>query len=473
MKLRILILILPFLVSKGLGQNISKASKILDNIEKIKIRDMGAIKENYIVKGYYVFYQHDIVDKHRSLFRLTLWDENLNDIGTKDIEGPDDWQLLNGVYDGEKFCFKFYDPSVDTFELKVFDIQANELVGNNITINYNPHNHSSTDESDGNTLTPGINVVDNNGFLSYAFCDSKDEFIISYENGTAKKSWQTTYEPVLKNYPYLNFLGGNSEMLLTQTCEYDKGKMYHYGILANDIKNGNLLFNISTDFDSNYIMPKAAVFKNDKINLIGFNLKLSKDNERVLDGFAFIELDKKGKVLSTRITSFRESISKYMPITTRQLNSISISTNILLTKNNTMLVVVENVLLAPNNSIDHKNMLVMEFDQNGNVLQSKELPKLDEDWAKHPASPIITLRNEDNSQVSFGFRDYGKMDENSHKTSFYIQAKYDNGRIDIDKIPIADEDNTDIFPSKPGSIFEIEYHPKEKDLSMDIIKLNN
>jgi uncharacterized protein DUF6770 len=479
MKIKILIICLISLSYKGLAQE-TKASKILDNIQNITINEMDAIKENNTVKGYYTFYRYDRVTLDEALFRLNLLDENLNEIGTKDIQAPNDWLLLSGAYDGKNFCFQFYDPLADTFDLKVFDNQANEVVNNNITVNYRPGNLiSQGDLSNFYGTSPYIKVVDGNGFITYTYINkhSKDDqdgrYLISYENGTTKKSWQTEYNPPQRKFGYdLSLLNGNDEMILTFVIGYGNRDSAFYHIVAHNPQNGKQIFEIPTSIEGNHVAAKIATFNGDKIDIVGLTYKNDKDNRPCLDGMGFIEIDKKGKVLNTRFVSFKETLSKFLTPNGHQIQNVSFE-NFVVTKNNTILAVAESILLMPNNNTDHKNMLLLEFDQNGSVLQSKELPKIDDDRIKYPASPVITTCNEDNSQISFGFRDYGKMDENSKKTSFYIQAKYEDGQINIDKIPIADQDNTYVFPAQPGSVFEVQYDPKKKDLSMKIVKLNN
>jgi len=140
MKLKLLMVVcLGIFAFKTFGQD---AQKVFDDVKNITVRNFGAIKKNNVVKGYFSFYEYDKVDKKTLLFRLNLMDENLNDLGTKDIEGPKDWELISTAYDGNNFCFKFYDEKAKTIELKVYDNEAKEVASNVVDLNYKPKSNS-------------------------------------------------------------------------------------------------------------------------------------------------------------------------------------------------------------------------------------------------------------------------------------------------------------------------------------------
>ncbi len=108
MKQRIIIILMLFISLESLAQ--SSASKLFQDVKQVTVRNVGPIKKNGEVKGYYSFYEYDKVDRKTLLFKLNLMDENLNDLGTKEIEGPKTWELVSSGFDGNNFCFKFYDP---------------------------------------------------------------------------------------------------------------------------------------------------------------------------------------------------------------------------------------------------------------------------------------------------------------------------------------------------------------------------
>lgn len=518
MKLKVLFICLAFAAIKSYGQ---EAEKIFDQVAgTVTVRNIGAIKKNNVVKGYYTFYEYDKIDKKTLLFKLRLLDENLNEIGTKDIEGPKDWQLISTGYDGNNFCFKFYDEKAKTYELKVYDDQAKEVASNLLEINYKPKSNGKYQAYAG-LVSPELNVVENNGFVDYTFNDPNDAFIMSYANGSTKKTWQYTYEPEGKSKIMVpNFLDGNEEMILTAVSRLEKGlgnNKTENSVIANNIKTGALLFDIPTEFDDNHVVPVNAVFSADKITIIGLNYKTAKTYTRAPDGMAFIEIDRKGKVLKTNFKTFEESLSKYLSITDHQLDGgyYLYIHDIVHTKNNTNLVIAEKFkkaadaggvaltalsILARSGGtasvikLALENMVVIEYDQNGNVLQAKEIPKGKGSTGVIPGAltqnPYLlatmaniygwmdymyTLSNDDNSEVTFSFLDWDRLDEDAKKTSNFGQIKYKDGKISVDKIPIKNPKATfsHLFPAKAGYVLQANYFKKEKKLSMNFIKLNN
>ena len=516
-----LLLCFAFFAAKSMAQD---ALKVLDQVKNLTVRNVNAIKQNNAVKGYFAFYEYDKVDKKTLLFRLNLYDENLNDLGTKDIEGPKDWELISSAYDGNNFCFKFYDEKAKTYELKVYDQQGKEVISNITDINYNSKTNAKY-RSYSALVSPEINEVDSNGFVDYIFNEPNDAFIMSYANGATKKTWQQTYEPEGKSKIMVpNFLAGDNQMILTAVTRIEKGlgnTKTENSVVANNIRNGNQLFDISTEFDDNHVVPITAIFSEDKITLVGLNYKTAKTYTRAPDGMAFIEMDKKGKILKTNFKTFEESLGKYLPIEDHQLEGgyYLYIHDIVHTKNNTNLVIAEKfkkaadaggvaltalAMLSGGGSggvikLVLENMVVIEYDQDGNVIQAKEIPKGKGTTGVIPGSTtqnpytlatianmdgwmdyMYTLSNDDNSQVTFNFIDYDRLsdDANAKKTKNFGQIKYDNGSINVDRIPIKSGDNSKadlvhIYQGKPGYILELAYFKKDKKATMEMIKLNN
>jgi hypothetical protein len=518
MKRKLLMVFLAFFVLKSFGQD---AEKAFDDVKNVTVRNFGAIKKNNAIKGYFGFYEYDKVDKKTLLFKLSILDENLNEIGTKEIEGPKDWELISTGYDGNNFCFKFYDEKAKTIELKVYDDQAKEVTSNVEELNYKPKSNGKY-QSYKALASPELNVVEGNGFVDYTFNDPNDAFIIDYANGDTKKTWQETYEPEGKSKIMIpNFLDANSEVILTAVTRLEKGlgnNKTENSILGTNIKNGAQLFDISTEFDDNHVVPVSAIFGTDTITIIGLNYKTAKTYTRAPDGLAFIKIDKKGKVLKTNFKTFEESLGKYLPIADHQLDGgyYLYIHDIVPTKSNTNLVIAEKFKKAADAGgialtalsmfagggggngvvkLALENMVVIEYTQDGDVIQAKEIPKGKGSTGVIPGAStqnpyllatianmygwldyMYTLTNSDNSEISFNFLDRDRLDVDAKKTNNYGQIKYNSdGKISIDRVPIPNKksDFSRLLPAKPGYVLQENYFKKEKKVTMDFIKLNN
>ena len=509
MKLKLLAVLFMLLSFRSFSQD---ASKAFEEVKNVTVRNIGAIKKNNVVKGYFNFYEFDKVDRKTRLFKLNLLDENLNDIGTKEIEGPKEWELVSSGFDGDDFCFKFWDPKTKMFTIKVYDQQATEVNSDDIEINYKPGSMKSTMFSQG--VSPELNMVDGYGAVNYTFNEPNDAFIINLTGNKAATSWRQTYEPDGKSkIMFPTFLNGNSDVILTAVTRVDKG-MYstktENSIVAHSTKDGSQLFDISTDFDGdNYVVPVNAVFEDGKIIVIGLNYKQSKTFTSAPDGLAFIELDKAGNVLKSNFKTFEESMSKYLSMDGNKLEGgyYLYIHDIVKTKNNTNVVVAEKfkksgagtaVLAALTGggfvNLQLQNMVVLEYDKDGNVLQGQEIEKATGKTNAFPSYAgflsiyllatdakflgemdyMYTTKNDDNSEINFSYVDYDRLDNSDKKTQNFGTIKYKNGKFTVDKVAIQKDKSTwaHILPAKANHVLRVNYYKKDKKLTMDLVKLN-
>jgi hypothetical protein len=511
MKQKLLLIFLVLLSIKGFAQD---ASKVFDEVKDVTVRNIGTIKKNNVIKGYYSFYEFDKVDRKTLLYRLNLLDENLNELGTKDITGPKEWELISSGFDGNNFCFKFWDEKTKTIELKVYDQQAKEIASSSLKINYRLSGSDYGKYSQ--MVTPEINISENNGFVDYTFNDPNNAFIVSYVDGNTQKSWQKTYEPEGKSKLMIPaYLNGNNEMILTSVSRVERG-MYNaktdHSILANSTKDGSILFDMSTEFDDNHVVPINVIFENDKIVIVGLNYKSAKTYTTAPDGLAFIEVDKHGKLLKSNFKTFEESVGKYLPIEDHKLKDgyYLYIHDIVRTNHNTNVIIAEKFKKALDAGgaalslissragaikLQFENLVAMEYDMDGNVIQAREIPKAKGNSGTFPSylgllAPYLlataadhwgwmdymyTLKNDDNSEITFSFVDYDRLDVDAKKTKNFGQIKYKDGKFSVDKIAIKNEKATfsHLLPAKTNHVLQVNYFKKDKKLTMDMIKLNN
>jgi len=512
MKVKLLIAMFVLFYLKGYSQN---ATKDFDGVKNVTVRNIGVITKNNVVKGYFNFYEFDKADRKNLVFKLNLLDENLNDLGTKEIIGPKHWELIGSGYDGKNFCFKFYDEKTKSFEVKVYDQDAKELASNVLKINYNPNNSTKYHQFS-EMVNPDINILENNGFVNYTFNDPNDAFIVSYVNGD-NQAWHQTYKPEGKSKVMMPaYLNGNDDMVLTAVSRIDKGMFNtntEHSILANDTKTGNQLFDVSTEFDGNHVVPVNAIFEDGKIIVIGLNYKSVKTFTSAPDGMAFLEFDKQGKLLKSNFKTFEESLGKFLPIEDHRLKDgyYLYFHDIVRTNRHTNLVIAEKfkkalsaggaamMLMSGGNGgaikLQLENMVVLEYDLDGNVLQAQEIPTSKGDTPVFPSytgffSPyflgivavqygwmdfMYTTKSENNADIIFSFVDYDRLDIDAKKTKNFGQIRYNNGKLTVDKVPIANKKATFsyLLRAKANHVLQVNYYKKDKRLSMDMIKLNN
>lgn len=510
MKLKLLCVAMALFITKAFSQDVTK---VFGEVKTVNIRSSGVIKKNNVVKGYFNFYEFDKVDHDTRVFKLNLLDENLNTLGTKEILGPKDWALVSSGFDGNDFCFKFWNEKEKTFELRVYDQQGNQVNARTLKINYNPKGMKYVSFFQSG-VSPELGIIDNTGFVNYTYNDPNDAFIITYAGEANQQAWARMYQPEGKSKIMLpTFLGGNNEMILTAVMRIDPGfsGRTQCSVLSSRVSDGAQYFDVSTDFADNHVVPVNAVFEDGKITIIGLNYKVAKTFNSPPDGFAFLQYDRTGKLLKSNFKTFDESLGKYLPISGGKLDGdyLLYIHDIVRTANNTSLVLAEKfkkpggsgalAFLATVSgtslvSLQLENMVVIEYDKDGNVIQAKEIPKAKGSTGSFPSyagflSPYTlvtaakfygwmdyryTLKSDDNSEIAFSFVDYDKLEDNDKKTQNFGQIKYKDGKITTDKVAIKKEKATFsyILPAKANHLIQVNYYKKEKKLSMDMIKLN-
>lgn len=511
MKQKYAFLFLAFFALQGFAQS---GSKIFEEVKSVTVRNVGVIKKNNEVKGYFSFYEYDKVDKNTLLFKLNLMDEDLNQLGTKEIEGPKSWELISSGFDGNNFCFKFFDPKNKTVELKVYNQEAKEVLTADLdvvlkenSLSYRMYYYNTKSE---------LNILPDNGFINYTFDNDDNSFTTSYVNGTPKRKWQRTY-PNGGDFKAIvpAFVGNNKDMLITFIAKVGKGAYTTSSenfILASSISGGGKVFEIPAILNGKNFAPVNVTFDSGKIILVGLNYP----NKDVLtgapDGLSFIELDLKGKILKSDSKSFEESLGSYFPMENHKLagDYLFYVHGIEKTRNNTYLVIGEKfkkktsaggavltVMTQGNGGfvkLELENMIVIEFDADGKVVQAKEIPKAKGFTPQFPSfigffppytlasaanglgwlDYMYALKNEDRSEITFSFLDYEKLEEDNKPTHNFGQIKYRDGKITSDKVAIKNEKATftHLYPAKAGYVLQMNYFKKKKEMTMDFIKLN-
>ncbi len=74
MKQKLLLLLFVLVAIKGFAQD---ATKVFNEVKDVTLRNVGVIKQNNVIKGYFNFYQFDKADKKNVIYKLNLVDEKL------------------------------------------------------------------------------------------------------------------------------------------------------------------------------------------------------------------------------------------------------------------------------------------------------------------------------------------------------------------------------------------------------------
>lgn len=103
-------------------------SKEFENVIDVEVRSTVEITNNKQIVGYAFFYKMDKMKK-AAMYRLTILDENLKEIGSNEFEGPKNLQLKRAVYESDLILLSFNDEAKkDGYArfVKVYDLKGKE-----------------------------------------------------------------------------------------------------------------------------------------------------------------------------------------------------------------------------------------------------------------------------------------------------------------------------------------------------------
>lgn len=144
-------------------------SKVFDNVLEIELKSSVEITNNKQIVDYALFYKIDKLKK-AAMYRLSILDENLKEIGSNEFEGGKDMTLSRAVYESNKLMLAFNDnDKYDGFKrfVKVFDLKGkmNGLVG------YDPEKakkgmFGAAAASQNDEMYDGTDNIEGKGFIS-------------------------------------------------------------------------------------------------------------------------------------------------------------------------------------------------------------------------------------------------------------------------------------------------------------------
>ena len=361
-----------------------------------------------------------------------------------------------------------------------------------------------------------LNILPNKGFVNFTFDNDENSFITTYVNGSPKKKWTRGY-PNGGDFKAIvpSFIGNNDDMMITFIAKVNKGPYTTSSenfILASSLGSGGKIFEIPALVNGKNFAPVSVSFDSTKIIMVGLNYPTKDVLTGGPEGLSFIELDLKGKIIKSQSQTFEENLGKYFPMENHKIagDYLFYVHAIEKTKSDSYVLLGEKfrkktsgggaaLTIVTQGSggfvkLELENMILIEFDKDGNVLQAKEIPKAKGFTPTFPSflgffppytlastanglgwlDYMYTLKNEDRSEITFSFLDYEKLEEDTKATHNFGQIKYKNGEITNDKVAIKNEKATytHLYPAKTGYILQMNYFKKKKQMTMDFIKLN-
>ncbi len=492
----------------------------IENVYKAKLQNSGAIVSNNEVKGYFLFYQTDKVDRKNYEYTLQILDENLNKV--KDISFTDSKtvELQEACYNGSHIMFEFYDKENKYIEFKSYDVSGKEIVSyrkelSKKTIRYIERLKSQADNDDvqNKTLFP----VENLGFISCIPLKEDGDFTfeVNYYNGAKKAEW--AFSPTMDyKYEVAQFLGNSDSVAVFQVTRKKAllaGKQESW-MAGVDIFTGKKIFDYQTENKDkfNFLPLNVATIKGQN----GFVLSgpyYNPDDNVMKDkslGIGIWVMTNKGDIVKSKYDSWEKDLSKFLSVNSKgkvddigylyihnvvrtsddkifaiaegykqQASALGIASKIL-SKGSVSAIklkITDLVLLEFDKNYDLKKATV--YDKSNNNL---ELPGGAEGMGPQTMALMAkyyydafdyayTQVSKDGSSFVVGYNDYVK--EDGYKGGTFNTLTYYGGKITTDKINLkSDATSVKVLPGKTGSVVLLEYFRKGKKLEIRIEKMN-
>jgi hypothetical protein len=514
-----LLLPVAMLVLQQISYAQSKLS--IENIKSVYLRNSGPIIANEEIKGYFLFYQSDKVDKKTNEYTLQILDENVNKV--KDIKFIDSKNivLMESSYNGSDIMFMFYDKDQKQLDYRVYAIDGKQKFNyqrpiDNKTKNYIDQTFSQNTEE---TQNKSLFSIEDRGFITAIPVrdDGKYTYEINFYQTDKKKQWTYTPEEEGK-FSIAQYLGASDSVAIFEINKKERllsGKV-HSWLMGVYLHNGKKAFEFETNGREKYNffpMNIAAVRNSGQFMLMG--PYFDKDDRAMRDkslGLGVWVMNNTGNIVVSKYNSWDGEISKHLKVDSRGrvdelgyiyfhkiiqtedgkifavgegykkvASALGIAATVLTRGGggaSTMKMKITDMLLLQFNSkFDITNAQI--YDKNSNSI---ELPQGSEFVGAPTLAMMIkytydgfdyafSQTDKTHSTFSVGYTDYVRSKD--YKGLTFNSISYYNNNLTTDKINLKTSSSSmRILPAKTGSVMILEYFKKDKRLDMHLEKIN-
>lgn len=491
----------------------------IDNVYKVVLRNQGVIKEASEVKGYYLFYISDKIDKKTNAYTLRIMDGKLNKLKDIKFEDSKNVSILESSFNGKDLIFLFYDDKERTFEYQVFgaDGTKKHTYTRELTKKerrFLEYTYFAIDD-DENTFS-GIYPVDGKGFISNTPSrENKDyTFQLDFFSSNEKKQW--SYIPTIGAKKFIgDYLGTANNVVYLEVLKF--GSMFDQKpesvIVGLDLQTGKELFEKPTDGKFRMYPSSLNILNNGVAYIFGEYFEeggnIMKDKSK---GFAFWQIDEKGKILSEKYASWEDDFSKYLEVSSKgKIDDFGFMYlhSMMQTSDGSIYAVGEgfkkvasglgiaaNILGGGRSDIsvakmNVTDMILIKFDANFKLkdatIYQKNTNKFEmQNGMEFVSTPLIgkmikyqwggfdykySQTNKTGTTFNICYEDYVKG--KGYKGSTFNSISYNNGKITTDKINTkSDASRSSVLQGPLGQVLILEYYRKTKILELHFEKLN-
>jgi len=504
------------LILLGLFLNFSSfsQSKAFENVLEIEVKSTVEITNNKQIVGYAFFYKIDKLKKS-ALYRLSILDENLKEVGSNEFEGSKELSLKKASYESNQILLSFYDyEKKDGYEkfVKIFDLKGKEL-GNVV---YNPDSKkggmmSSAVAAQMDAIYEGTDNIEGKGFVTVYQSKAKTGGVDVQMIGlNGKLAWEQslTAEKGDRTDLYLMATTPNTVLLFQMDRDgmMDRdAKLFLVGLSTQD---GKVLFRKPLDVKG--ISYEPMLIKNSADGKLKIVSNMYDENDKFFKakpiGFSVGELnDVSGEITTIKDFNFLNDLGEVLNMKNENKSEDGYikAHNICMMQDGTMVVIGEffrktvsgggialkilsqGVVSAAQATIE--NMFLLRI---GKDLKAKGLELIEKDKERVPLisdglsiglmSRILTYQNSFGymytdegldgkkktilARGSFGEEKYGTIALTFDEKKGFTQKRFDFER--------EKKVSYHISKGKPGYIMITKYNAKEKSMAVNLEKIN-
>lgn len=508
-------------VASLLCGSVSAQSKLsIDKVYSASLRNSGAIITNNEVKGYFLFYKSDKIDRKNYEYTLQILDENLNKV--KDIRFTDSKSvsLQEASFNGNNLMFAFFDEENKLLDYRSYSFDGKQTVSYQRDLDKKSIRYMETkmeqnsEESQNSTLY----AIEGLGFISCIPIrdDGQYSYEVNFYNGEKRSQW--TYNPETGDkFEAAQFLGNSDSVAVFQVTRKKAlmaGK-YESWLLGIGLAKGNTVFEFQTENKDKFnFMPMNVATVAGAAGFVLSGPYFNPDDNVLKDkslGMGIWIMNNKGQIIRSKYSSWEADLSKYLPVNSKgklddigylfihkvirtsddrifavaegykqQASAFGIATTVLSRGNGASTVklkITDMIGLEFDSSFALKNAVV--YKKNSNNIEFPggfefTGPQTMAMMAKYNYDAFdyeYTQISSDKSSFVVGYKDYVK--EDGYKGGTFNSISYYNGKFSTDKINLkSSASSLKVLPGKTGSVVILEYYKKDKRMEMHMEKLN-
>jgi hypothetical protein len=491
----------------------------LDKVVSANIKNAGAIKEGNLIKGYYVFYESDKIDRKTREYTIQILDQNINATKKATFQDSKEIDLVDAEFNETSLCFFFLNQDKRKYLYKIFDLEGKLKYeyekeydkGDFWLFDAQRKMIDPDGEGQSNTLIaiPGL------GFASLMPVrqNGANIFEIGYYSSVSNKEY--VYRPEFEERQVFPMSLG----VVDSTLFLEVGKRKR--LLSGQPKTTTYAFNVVTqkkvfeledNFDGKYRAMPTYMQKEEGTNNLLMVASYFDEADNISkdygQGIAMYTMTTTGRLISKQYNPWQGTFSKFIPVNEKgkidNIGYLSIQ-KIIKAADGKVFVMSEGYkrnfnlggaafsLLSGSGQGFTKmvvtDIVVMEYDNSYKLTNAKVYTKTPEDYSvpggdylsQHSIAAFLkqmgafgydfTTTNKDNSSFSFCYSDYEKTKE--YKGSTFNSLHYSNGKFTTDKIQLTTKASSmAVFPAKQGYVGIYEYFKKEKRIEFRLEKMN-